>query len=232
MEADGLADTNTRERSDGATEAVQAKHGDSCTAQRLQDGPKISTCFGVMAEPPFLPCTDGVVVENSVAAPKSCLSPLEMRSPTAAGGLLPTDKVSIVTRTTYNQPPIRLYSTGETNSKKTNLRTPILFVSYDSSFRRNKLLAVPSCRRVIETKYGQNRMFDQAVLKVIPAPARFGKRGARYFVIRLCVSKRLVAICSVFGGSMIQDSKTCRRRRRTVYAMCIAVNRFSPIRLV
>ena len=31
---------------------------------------------------------------------------------------------------------------------------------YDSSCRRNKLLAAPSCRRVIETKSGQNRMSD------------------------------------------------------------------------
>ena len=83
-------------------------------------------------------------------------TPLKMRSPTAAGGLLPTFEASIATMTTYNQPPLRLYSTGETNSKKTNLRTPILSVSYDSSF----LPAALSCRRVIETQSGQNRTFD------------------------------------------------------------------------
>ena len=50
----------------------------------------------------------------------------------------------------------------------------------------------------------------QAVLKVVSAPARFWIRGARCFVVRLCVLEGLVTICSVFGGSMIRDSKTFR----------------------
>ena len=36
MEADGPADTKTRERTEGVATAVQAKHGDSCTAQSLR----------------------------------------------------------------------------------------------------------------------------------------------------------------------------------------------------
>ena len=156
-EADGPADTKTRRHTEDAAKAVQAKHGNnSCTAQKVQGGPKTSTCFGVKAEPTALSCRDDVLVENGVAAPKSCLSPLEMRSPTAAGGLLPAGKASIATRTTFNQPPLRLYLTKETNSNKTSTQ----YVSYNSSFWRNYLLAVPSCRRVIETKSGQNRMFD------------------------------------------------------------------------
>ena len=43
MEADGYANTKTRERTEGAATANQAMHGDSCTAQEVQDGPKIST---------------------------------------------------------------------------------------------------------------------------------------------------------------------------------------------
>ena len=35
MEADGPANTKTRERTEGAAKAVQAKHGDSCVAQRV-----------------------------------------------------------------------------------------------------------------------------------------------------------------------------------------------------
>ena len=132
-------------------------YGDSCTAQRVQDKLKISTCFGVMVKPPALPCRDDVVVENGTAAPKSCLPSLEMRSPTAAGVLIPTGENSIARRTTFNQPPLRLYSTEETNSKKA--LTP--YVSYDSIFsRKNNLPATPSCRRVIETKSGENRMLD------------------------------------------------------------------------
>ena len=161
MEADEPADMKTRERTEGAVKAVRAKHGDSCTAQRVQDGPKTPISFGVKAEPPALPCRD-VVFKNGAVAPKSWLSPLEMRTTSAAGGLLSTGKTSTATKTTYNQPPLWLYSTGKTNSKKTNLRTPIPFVSYDRSFRRNKLLAAPFCRGVIETKYGQSRMFDPA----------------------------------------------------------------------
>ena len=89
-EADGPANTKTRERSEGSATAVQAMHGDSCTAQRVQDGPKTnSTCFGVMAEPSDLPLRDDILVENGAASPKSCLPSLEMRSTTAAGGLLP-----------------------------------------------------------------------------------------------------------------------------------------------
>ena len=66
----------------------------------------------------------------------------------------------------------------------------------------------------------------QAVLKVVSAPARLWERGTRCFVGRLCVLERLLTICGVFGGLMIQGSKTCRRKRRTVYAIRIAVNRF------
>ena len=108
---------------------------------------------GRTSRPPF---KDDVVVENGAAALKSCLPSLEMRSPTAPGGLRPTSEASIATMTTYNQPPLRLYSTEETDSKKTNLRTPILYVLYDSSF----LPDAPSCRRVIETKLGENCIFD------------------------------------------------------------------------
>ena len=56
MEADEPANTKTRERTDGAATVVQAMHGDSRTAQRVQDGPMAnSTSFGIMAESPALP---------------------------------------------------------------------------------------------------------------------------------------------------------------------------------
>ena len=75
MEADGQADKKTRERTEGAATAVQAMHGDSFSDSRVDPGPKTSnsTSFGVKAEPPALPCRDGVVVENGAAAPMSCL---------------------------------------------------------------------------------------------------------------------------------------------------------------
>ena len=95
MEANGSASTKTRERTEGAATVVQVMHGDSCTTQRVQDGSMTnSTSFIMKAEPPALPCRDDVVVESGNAAPKSCLPSLEMRTTTAAGGLVPTGKTS------------------------------------------------------------------------------------------------------------------------------------------
>ena len=103
IEADGPANMKTRERTEGAALAVQAMHGDSCTAQKIQDGLKTSISFGVKAEPPDLPCREDILVEDGAAAPKSCLPFLEMRTKTAADGLVPTGKTSTTTETTSNQ---------------------------------------------------------------------------------------------------------------------------------
>ena len=111
--------------------------------------------FGVNAEPFALPCRDDVVVENGAAAPKSCLSTLETCTTTTAVGVLPTDKTTTATWTTLDQPTLWFPLIEE---KK--LRTSTPSGSYDSSFWRNNLLAAPSCQSVIETKYGQNLMFD------------------------------------------------------------------------
>ena len=168
MEVDGPANTKTRERTEGAATAVQAMRGDSFSARRVEPGPNTnSTSFGVKAEPPALPCRDDVVVESGDAAPKSCLPSLEMRSPTAAGGLVPTgeastptDTSSTATGTNFNQPPLRFYTTEETdleaNSKETNLRTSTPYASSDSSvFQESNLLTALYCRRVVETKSRQ-----------------------------------------------------------------------------
>ena len=123
-EAVGHANTKTQERMEDVTKAVQAIHGDSCTAeQRVQDRTKTSITFGVEAEPPDLPCREDVLVEDGATAPKLCLPSLEMRTTTAAGGLVPTGKTSTATETNFNQPPLRFCSTEETdleaNCKKT-----------------------------------------------------------------------------------------------------------------
>ena len=156
MEADRPADTKTRERTEGAATAVQAMHGDSCTTQRVQDGPKTSISFGVKAEPPDLPCREDVLVEDGAAAPKSCLPSLEIRSPTATGGLVPTGKTSTATEITFTHPPLWLYSAKETNKK-----SPTPYTSNDSSvFQKSNLPAAPYCRRVLWTKSRQNRTSD------------------------------------------------------------------------
>ena len=112
MVADGQADMKTRECTEGVAKAVQAMHGDSVSASRIDPGPKTnSTSFGAKTRPPVLPCRDDVVVENGAAAPESCPLPLKMRTMTATGGLLPTGKTCTAAKTIFNQPPLRLYST-------------------------------------------------------------------------------------------------------------------------
>ena len=117
MEADGHADTKTRERTEGAATAVQAVRGDCFSARRVRPGPTTnnSTSFGVKAEPPALPCRDDSVVECGAAASESCLPSLEMRSSTAAGGLVPTGEASKATETNPNEPPLRFCWTEEMN---------------------------------------------------------------------------------------------------------------------
>ena len=94
LEADGPSDTKARERMEDAATAVLAKHGDSCSANRVDPDPMCLTSFGDDSTgPPAHPCSrDDDVVRNGAAAPKTCLLPLEMRSSTAAGGLFPPTK--------------------------------------------------------------------------------------------------------------------------------------------
>ena len=91
MEEDGPENTKPGERTEGAATAVQAMHGDSCFATRVDPGPKTnSSSFGMKIEPPSFPCREDVLVEDGAMAPKSYLPFLEMRTTTAAGGFLPT----------------------------------------------------------------------------------------------------------------------------------------------
>ena len=164
MEADGQADTKTRERTEGAATAVQAMRGDGFSARRVEPGPNInSTSFGAKAELPTLPCRDDVVVESGNAASESCLPSLEMRSSTAAGGLVPTGEASTASETTSIESLLRFYETEEMNpepdSEMEDSWTLTPSPSYDSiSFWR--LFATPYCYRVVETKSRQNRTFD------------------------------------------------------------------------
>ena len=96
MEVDVQTDTKTRESTEGAATAVQAMHGGSCPANRVDPDSMCSTSFGDdCTGPPILPCSRGdTLVDNGTAAPKFRLSPLEMRLPTAADGLHPTCETS------------------------------------------------------------------------------------------------------------------------------------------
>ena len=160
MEVEGPADTKTRERTEGAGTAVQAMLGDGFSARRVESGPNTnSISFGVKAEPPALPCKDDVVVECGDAASESCLPSLEMRSPTAAGGLVPTGEASTAKEINFNQPASSVLLDRGDGSEPNCEKTSTPYVSFDSSsFWR--LPAAPYCRRVVDTKSRQNRTFD------------------------------------------------------------------------
>ena len=108
MEADVPSDTKARKRTEGAAAAVQAEHGDSCPANRIDPDPMCLTSFDDDSTgPPALPCSrDDALVGNGATPPKSCLSHLEVRTPSAAGGLLSAGTASTATRTTFDQPPL------------------------------------------------------------------------------------------------------------------------------
>ena len=99
------------------------------------------------------------MIECGDATSESCFPPMEMRSSTAAGGLVPTGDAFKASEITLNEPPLRFCLTEETDLKAKNSRTSVPSASYNSSsFRR--LSATPYCRRVVDTKSGQNRTFD------------------------------------------------------------------------
>ena len=150
VEADGPGNTKTRERTEGASTAVQSIHRDSFSTCRVDPGPETSTSFSVKAEPPARPCRKDILVEDGAAAPKSCLPSLEMRSPTADGGLVPTGKTFKATEITV----LQFYSTKEEDSRKKKLWTSIPSTSYYSSvFQKSNLPFAPYCRRAVETKF-------------------------------------------------------------------------------
>ena len=201
MEADVTADKKNRERTEGVAAAVQTTHGDSCSAKSAQAGPTSLTNFGKKTEPPALPRRDDVLVENDAAAPKSCLSALEMHTPTAAGNLLTVGKVSTTTRVTFCQPRLWFCPTKETHSE----RMPIQYASYYSRFwRMNNLLAAPSCQRVIETKSGQTLVFDPGGFTGYLRACPFSKTR-RALVCGEIFVKALDEAAAFFGGCMARS---------------------------
>ena len=143
-----LSDTKTRECTEGATATVQAKYGDSCSVNQVDPDPMYLTSFGNGSTGPLaLPCSrDDALVDNGAAAPKSCLSPMEMRTLTAADGLLPNGKTSKVTMHIVDQLPLWFCLT-----KKIKFRTTNQYATDCSSFWK---------LNVLETKSRQTPVFD------------------------------------------------------------------------
>ena len=107
------------------------------------------------------------MVESGAAASESCLPSLEMRSSTAAGGLVSTGEASTAKEINFIQPPLWFCSTEETNLEANNLWISVPPASYYSSsvFQERNLSATPYCRRVVDTKSMQNRTFDPGGLQ-------------------------------------------------------------------
>ena len=170
MEADGPADKKTRERTeDVTTAAVQAMHGDSFSANRVDPNPESPISFdGDSIRPPTLSCSrDDALVGSGAAAPKSCLSPLEMCSPTAAGGLLPAGKTS-----TKRISPFISRVCGSAQSRRRvlggrQLNTPCTTTSVSAG---TSFLPPPEAR--LHRQYKGKLWYSiQAVLKAVYAPA-------------------------------------------------------------
>ena len=103
MEADVTSDKKTRKRTESAAAAERVISGDNSPAQVDTDAIR-STSFGMKSEPLALSRRDDVLVDRGVAAPRSCLSPVEMRTLTAAGGLLPVGIASTAMRIIFPRP--------------------------------------------------------------------------------------------------------------------------------
>ena len=164
-EADVPTDKKTYKRAEGAV-ADQAKHGDSCSEKRVDMSPKSSTNFGITAKPPALPRRNDVLVDKSTAAPKPCISPVQMRTITAAGGLLPAGTASTAMRTIFPRPHFS-WSLSEETKKRNSLTISLHPAAGGGLFKLN-----------------QNKLWSSilAVLQIIYAPARFWEGGARCFV--------------------------------------------------
>ena len=92
-----------------ATEAdvpTYTKHGDGCFADKVDPDLMCLTSFGDdSTEPPtFLPCRDDAMVDRDTVAPKPCLSPVEMRTSTAAGSLLHAGTALTAIMTIFSRP--------------------------------------------------------------------------------------------------------------------------------
>ena len=121
--------------------------------------------------PPALPCSrDDALVDNGAEAPKSCLSLLNMRTPTAASDLLSAGTASTATRTTFDQLPLWFCPTEETY-----LRTSNQYAKDYSSFWEME---------VLQTKSMQTLMFNSGGLKIVYASARFWERDVHCVVGR------------------------------------------------
>ena len=100
--------------------ADRAISGNSSSAQ-IDPDPMCLTSFGddFIRSSVFPYPRDDALVNKDAAAPKPCLSPVEMRTLKAVKGLLPAGKSSTATRIVSYQPRLWFCPTEEINSRTT-----------------------------------------------------------------------------------------------------------------
>ena len=119
-EADVPTYTWTRKRAEDAA-SYKAKHGNNCSAKKVDPDLVCLTSFGddSTESPALPPCRDDAIVDKGATASKPCLSPVVMRTPTAAGGLLPAGAVSTAMRTIFSR-PLLSWTLGEETKERTS----------------------------------------------------------------------------------------------------------------
>ena len=124
-------------------------------------------------EPPALPCRDNALINQGHEVPKPCLSPVEMRKSTPAGGLLHAGSASTNKAQGTNFPPQFLpWSFRETNEEKNTGTTRQAFAKYNRSWPP----------KVTETKSRQNMFFDPSGLSGCLCVCPLWKSDARCIV--------------------------------------------------
>ena len=103
--ADIPTDTKTHTRTEDA-EKDRANHGDSCSAKKVDpDLMCLTSCGNDSTEPSTLPrCMGDAMVDKGAEEQTPCLLPVEGRTLTAIGGLLPVGTVSTAMRTIFLRP--------------------------------------------------------------------------------------------------------------------------------
>ena len=152
-------------------------HGDSCFADRVDPDPMCSTSYGDDCTGPPAPLCprENAMVDNSAAAPKSCLPSFEVRSPTAAGGLLPSAKP-----VQQQIPPSTSHLFGSTRPRRRIQGRNTYGLQFHppgtTAASGTCLLPLPAegLSRQNQCKIG---CLIQAAFKVVSAPARFGDHG-------------------------------------------------------
>ena len=129
-ETDVPTDTKTRKRTEDAA-ADRVMIGDSSSALVDPDSMCLTSFGDDSPEPPILPCCrNDAIVDKGAAAPKPPLSPVEMRTLTATGGLFPAGTASTATRTIFHQLPFWFCLTEEMNSRTSTQYAPTYYRSF------------------------------------------------------------------------------------------------------